>query len=119
MNSSTIENVLIKCNEKCGDDNICTIRTSLESHLHSKKHFHRNLLYFRVYADFEADNEITKSSIEIKTKSLGNKYEQNFIGIIYKQNPVLNGYHIISELEDVLKSGYYESPLVYINIEWL
>ena len=31
---------------------------------------------------------------------------------------MLNGYHIISELEDVLESGYYESPLGYDNIDW-
>ena len=29
----------------------------------------------------------------------------------YKRKPVCNGFYIISELEDVLKSGYYESPL--------
>ena len=43
--------------QKCGDDNITTIKTSSESHLHWKKLFHKNLLYFKVYADFEADNE--------------------------------------------------------------
>ena len=37
---------------------------------------------------------------------------------IYKQKPVLNGYYIISELEDVLESGYYESPLNYDNVDW-
>ena len=37
---------------------------------------------------------------------------------IYKQNPVLNGFYIISELEDVLESGYYESPLGYNNVDW-
>ena len=37
---------------------------------------------------------------------------------IYKQNPVLNGYHIESELEDVLKSGYHKSPLAYNNVDW-
>ena len=31
---------------------------------------------------------------------------------------MLNGYYIISELNDVLKSGYYESPLGYNNIDW-
>ena len=31
---------------------------------------------------------------------------------------MLNGYHIISEVEDVLKSGYYESPLGYDNVDW-
>ena len=30
----------MKPKEKCGDDNITTIRTSNESHLHWKKHFH-------------------------------------------------------------------------------
>ena len=28
-----------------------------------KKHFHKNPLNFRIYAGFEADNEIDKSSI--------------------------------------------------------
>ena len=37
---------------------------------------------------------------------------------MYKQNPVLNGCHIISEMEDVLKSDYYESPLGYDNVDW-
>ena len=31
---------------------------------------------------------------------------------------MLNGYYIISELNDVLKSGYYESPLGYDNVDW-
>ena len=30
----------------------------------------------------------------------------------------MNGYHIISELEDVLKSEYYKSPLGYDNVDW-
>ena len=38
---------------------------------------------------------------------------------IYKQNPVPNGYHIESELEDVLQSGYYKYPLGYNNVDWL
>ena len=37
---------------------------------------------------------------------------------IYKQNPVLNGYHLESELEDVLKSGYHKSSLGYNNVVW-
>ena len=97
---------MINHKEKRGDDNICTIRTSNESHFYWKKHFHKNPLYCRIIADFEADNEIEKSSVGSKTT--------NF----YKQNPVLNGYYIISELEDVLESGYYESPLGYNNVDW-
>ena len=106
LNSYTSENALINHKEKCGDDNICTIRTSNESHLYWKKHFHKNPLYFRIYADFEADNEKDNSKIGNKTTN------------IYKQNPVLNGYRIISELEEVLESRYYESPLGYDNVDW-
>ena len=63
-------------------------------------------MYFRIIAEFEADNEIDGSNVGIKTI--------NF----YKQNPVLNGYYIISELEVVLESGYYESPLAYDIVDW-
>ena len=41
LNSYTCENALINHKEKCGDDNICTIRTSNESHLYWKKSFIR------------------------------------------------------------------------------
>ena len=106
LKSYTCENALNNHKEKCGDDNICTIRTPNESHLYWKKHFHKNPLYFRIIADFEADNEKNNTKIGNKTTN------------IYKQNPVLIGYYIISELEDVLESGYYESPLGYDNVDW-
>ena len=70
------------------------------------KFFYKNPLYFRNVADFEADNEIENSSVGIKTTN------------IYKQNPVLNGYYILSEMEDVLEGGYYESPLGYNDVDW-
>ena len=79
---------------KCQNNEITTTRTSVESHLHWRKHFHKNPLFFRVYADFEADNEKYNSRV-------GNK-----ITNVYKRNPVLNGYHIVSELEDVLNSDF-------------
>ena len=63
-------------------------------------------MYIRIIADFEADNEVDGSNIGNKTTN------------IYKQNPVLNGYYIITELDDVLESGYYESPLGYDNVYW-
>ena len=106
LNSYTSENMLIKHKQKCGDDNITTIKTSNESHMFWKKHFHKNPLYFRIYAVFAADNEIDNLCVGNKTTN------------IYKQNPVLNGYHIVSELEDVLKSDYYKSPLGYDNVDW-
>ena len=106
LSSYTSENMLIKHKQKCGNDNITTIKASNESHLHWKKHFHRNPLYFRICADFEADNERDNSIVANKTTN------------VYKQNPVLNGYHIVSELQDILKSDYYKSPLEYDNVDW-
>ena len=106
LSSYTSENMLSKHNQKCGDDNITAIKTSNEPHLYWKKHFHKNLLCFRIYADFEADNEKDNTIIGNRTTN------------IYKQNPIFNGYRIISELEDVLKSGYHKSPLGYNNVDW-
>ena len=106
MSSNTSENMLMKHRQKCGNDNITAIRISNESHLPRKKHFHKNPLYFRIYADFEADNEKDNSIIGYKTTN------------IYKQNPVHNGYHIKSELEDFLKSVFYKSPLGHNIVDW-
>ena len=70
LNSYTSENALTSHNEKCGDDNICTIRTSNDSHLFWKKHFHKKPLYFRIIADFEANNEKDNSKIGNKTTNI-------------------------------------------------
>ena len=91
---------------KCEHKDITTIRTSSESYHHCNNHFHKNLLYFRIHADFEADNEIDNSGV-------GDKRTK-----IFKQSPVPKGYHIESELEDVLQSSYYKSLLGYNNIDW-
>ena len=106
LSSYTNEIMLMKHKQNCGDTNITTIKISNESHLHWKNHFHKNPLYFRIYADFEADNEKDNSSLGNKTTN------------IYKQNPILTGYHIESELEDVLTIGYHQSPLGYDNVDW-
>ena len=107
LNSYTSENMLMIHKLKCENNDITTIITSNESHLHwKKKLFHMTPLSFRIYADFKADNEKDNSGIGNKTTN------------IYKQNPVINGYHIISELEDVLWSGYFKSALGYDNVDW-
>ena len=106
LNSYTSKNMLRIHKPKCENNDITTIRTSSESHLHWKNHFQKNPLYFRIYADFEADNEKDNSIVGNKTT------------IIYKQNPVLNSYRLVSELEDVLQSGYHKSPLGYDNVDW-
>ena len=106
LSSYTSENMLLKHKPKCENNDITSIKTSNKSHLHWEKYFHKNPLYFRIYADFEADNEKDNTCIGNKTTN------------IYKQNPVLNGYHIVSELGDILKSDYYQSPLDYNNVDW-
>ena len=61
--------------------------------INGKKHFHKNPFYLRIYADFKADNEFDNTHMGNKTTNL------------YKQNPILNGHHIIFEVEDFVKSG--------------
>ena len=63
LNSYTNENMLKIHKPKCENNDITTIRTSPESHLHWKRPFHKNFLYFRRYADFEADNEKDNSNV--------------------------------------------------------
>ena len=70
------------------------------------KPFHKNFPSFRIFANFETDNEIDNSSIGNETTN------------IYKQNPVCNVYYIVSDLNAVLKSGYYETLLGYGNVIW-
>ena len=96
LNSYTNGKMLMIHKQKCEIYDITTIRTASECHLHGKDHFHKKSLYLRIFADFEVDNEIDNSSIENKTANM----------YIYKQNPVLNGYNTLSELEDVLRIGY-------------
>ena len=99
--------MLIKHKEKCEHkQEITTITTSDESHLYWKNHFHKNPLCLRIIADFEADNEIAKSNIGNKTSK------------IYKQNPLFNRYFIVNQMDDILKSGYYESTLGYNKVDW-
>ena len=70
-----------------------------------KKHFYKISLYVRIYADFEADNEKDNSNVGNKTTNIS------------KQNPVLTGYHLESDLEGILKSRYHKSPLAYNNVD--
>ena len=98
MTSYTSENILTLHKPKCENIDITIRRTSPESHIYWKNHYHKSPIYSRINAVFEADNETDDTSVGHKTTKT------------YKQNPVLSGYHIESELEDVLKSDYYKSP---------
>ena len=53
-------------------------------HIFNGKNIFIRNLFFRIYADFEADNGIENSTTGKTTTN------------IYKQNPALNGYHIES-----------------------
>ena len=81
--------MLIIHKPKCEDYDMATFRNLNESHLQWKDHFHKNSLYFKIIAVFEAGNEIEKFSIGKKTINT------------YKQNPVLNPYYIRSEMDRI------------------
>ena len=99
------ENVLEKHTERCRQQDITAIRVSKESHLMWKKNFHKIPQYFRIYGDFECNNKNEHSQIGNKTTN------------IFKQNPMCNGFYIVSELENVLQSGYH-STFCENNVEW-
>ena len=107
LNSCTDQEVLINQLQKCGQQETTSIEVSKEAHVYWRDHFQKNPFYVRIVGDFVADNEIEDGKI------VGNKTTNNCT-----QNSELNGYYIISELENVVKSGYYESPSRYDNTDW-
>ena len=96
--------MLIKHKNLCQENQ--KLKTSPDSHIYWKKNFQKNKLFFRIYADFEADNK--KENINIGGKTT----------IINKQEPVCNGYYTETELDHILKSGYHKSSLGYENVNW-
>ena len=93
--------------QNCGQKEITSIELGKEPSIYWKNLFHKNPITFRIIADSAADKGNGDDKVVgIKTTN------------IYKQNPVLNGYFIKSEIEKVLKSGYYESPLGYNHVDW-
>ena len=107
LNCYTNQEVLINHLQNCGQQEITSIEVSKESHFYWRDHYQKNPLYFRIIGDFVADNEIEDGKI------VGNKATNNCT-----QTSELNGYYIISELENVVKCGYYESPSRYDNTDW-
>ena len=68
---------------------------------------HKNPSDFRILADSEADKELDNPSIGYKTTN------------VYKQNPLLDGFYIVSELDKLLKNGFFQSPSGYNNVDWV
>ena len=71
-----------------------------------KSQFQKDPLYFCIYADFEAVNEIDNSNKDKKTTKR------------YRQNLVCNAFYLVYELKDVLINGYYKYPLGYDIVDW-
>ena len=71
-----------------------------------EKSLSKNPSFFRIYADFETDIEIDNYRTGKKTT------------IIFIQSPMWNRYFIVSEQNNVLESGYFESPLGYNIVDW-
>ena len=106
--------MLIKHKEQCEQQEITSITTSIDSHLYWRKNFQKNPFYWRIYADIEADKNFDHSNMGIEMSSGAKNSNQRTN--IFKQNPVGNGFCIVSELNIILKSGYYETPLGYDNV---
>ena len=62
LNSYTNEYTLKNHEEICGKNDIFTTKTSSESHFYWNYHFHKNSVFFKNIAEFEADNTIDNSS---------------------------------------------------------
>ena len=73
LKSYTSEKIMKLHKPKCENNDITTLRTSNEPHLYWKRHFHKNPLYFRIYADFEADKEKDNSFVVNKTTNIFNQ----------------------------------------------
>ena len=99
------EHVLKKHKDRCEQQDFTAIKLSLDKQLNWKKHYQKVPLYFRIYADFECNNSPVDTNIGEHTTN------------IYKQNPVCNGYYIVSDLPSVLQSGYV-SNFGPNNVDW-
>ena len=86
--------VLKKHKERREQQDFTAIRFFSDKHLTWKKHYRKVPLYFRKNADFECNNEKDNSIMGEKTTN------------IYKQNPVCNGYYIVSDMTEVLAKEY-------------
>ena len=107
LSGYTSDNMTFKHKQKCDmRHDITTIKNSYKPYINWDKHCHKIPVYFRIYADVEADNEIDYTCSGKKTTN------------VYKQNPGCNGYRIESDLIDILQSGYYNSPLDNKNVDW-
>ena len=71
-----------------------------------EKTFSYESILFWDFADFDSGNEVDNSNIGDKTTN------------IYEQNLILTGLCENSDLEAMLKSGYYESTFGPKNVDW-
>ena len=67
MSPYSIQNIRTKHKQRCDQQEITSVRTSNEPQLYWKKHFHKNPLYFTLYAGFAAYNEFDNSFLGNRT----------------------------------------------------
>ena len=79
------ENTPLKHQQNIEQQQITSIKTSIESPIYWKTYCHNLKLCFLIYANFESDNEIDNSNTGDETTSF------------YKQTPARNGYYIVSD----------------------
>ena len=58
LGSYSRQNKVISFIQRCKQQKTTAIKTTKESHLYWKNYFHKNLLCFWIYVEFEADIEI-------------------------------------------------------------
>ena len=61
LKPSLHQKILVKHKRMCEQQKTTANKTSNESNLYCTCYFYKNIIYFRVYADFEANNEIDNS----------------------------------------------------------
>ena len=99
------EHVLKKHKDRCEQQDFTAIKLPLDKQLNWKQHYQKIPLYFRIYADFECNNSPVESNVGLHTIN------------IYKQNPVCNGYYILSDLPSILQSEH-RSKFGPNNVDW-
>ena len=115
FSSYTCKNMIIKHKQQCFQKEITKIRTSPQSHYYWKNFFHKNTFYIFIFIKTLRYKQTSKLIMKTKTAKLSVIKQLIFLSKI-QYVMVIN--KLTSELEDVLKSGYYISPLGHENFDW-
>ncbi len=95
MNGFSSQKVLENHKTLCNNQKITRINFPEKDRFHFHKNYFKVPFHFRIYADFECYNQPVEEEETGKTKT------------IFKQLPIAVGYYIMSDLPDVLETGYH------------